>query len=198
MRMPLLLDSYRSVAASRRAFVLLVAAALVVGIVATSVAWRDARAAVRLEERAQRANEAGTVAAGSPSPTRVPVWVDLPDSFDDHDAFLSLAFRTAAERHVVVSGIDQRVVRLPTPERLGERQWRLEVRGDYRDIAALWLSLLDRSPGLVLQRLELRRVPPGPGVAPTDGPADVEEARIELVQYARSGSVGAGSGGAAP
>jgi hypothetical protein len=72
------------------------------------------------------------------------------------------------------------------------------VRGDYRDIAALWLSLLDRSPGLVLQRLELRRVPPGPGVAPTDGPADVEEARIELVQYARSGSVGAGSGGAAP
>ncbi len=77
------------------------------------------------------------------------------------------------------------------PRALGQSRITLQLRGDYRDIKNVWIALLAKYPGLVLERLTLRHHadgPPAPATLPTATalrPVDRadDEATIEMIQY---------------
>lgn len=63
-------------------------------------------------------------------------------------------------------------------------RWKVHVRGDYRDIVALWYSLVDVTPGLVLDHLSMHRASGAPA---SSGSVDmgVQDADLEFTQWLR-------------
>jgi hypothetical protein len=61
---------------------------------------------------------------------------------------------------------------------LGRSRITLQLRGDYRDVKNVWIALLAKYPGLVMERLNLRHHADGP---PGDRADD--EATVEMIQY---------------
>jgi hypothetical protein len=79
------------------------------------------------------------------------------------------------------------------PKALGQSRITLQLRGDYRDIKNVWIALLAKYPGLVLERLNLRHHTDGlPAPAPLPTATALQsvdraddEATIEMIQYTR-------------
>jgi hypothetical protein len=75
------------------------------------------------------------------------------------------------------------------PRSLGQARLSVQVRGDYRDIKSFAIALLDKFPGLALERLSVRRSStPGaaPAAFPSSAPAEaMDEATVEFIQYTR-------------
>jgi hypothetical protein len=77
---------------------------------------------------------------------------------------------------------------------LGQNRITLQLRGDYRDIKNVWIAMLAKYPGLVLERLTIRHhadavAAPLPAVTTTPLPAADradDEASVEMIQYTRA------------
>ncbi len=114
-----------------------------------------------------------------------------------NDAQIRYAAKLAHELHVVIVQMQAEPLKAD-PKTLGQTRLTLQLRGDYRDIKNVWIALIEKYPGLVLERMTIRHhdampaapslpaVPAAPvamALSPTDAVND--EATLEMIQYTR-------------
>ena len=89
------------------------------------------------------------------------------------DAQIRHAGKLAESLHLVVAQM-QADARSSAPHGLAQVRLAIQLRGDYRDLKAFVASMLEKYPGLTLEKLSI-----------THG-ASADEASVELVQYLRA------------
>ncbi len=108
------------------------------------------------------------------------------------DAQIRFAAKIAREARVIVVQMQTEPLKAD-PKTLGQSRLTLQLRGDYRDIKTVWIALIEKYPGLVLERMTIRHhadvsAPPGATTSATAlPPADRadDEATLEMIQYTR-------------
>jgi len=162
-------------AIARAAWFVLLAAAIGAALACGRASWQAGRALWL----AQAALDAQAVAAARPSSSARPAApVDAGDftaelpAVAPTDEQLRFAARLAEEQHVTLSQMQYEVLHAD-PGNLGRTRVVLQMRGDYRDMKSLLAALLQKFPGLTLERLTVRHA------------TGADEASVELIQHLR-------------
>ncbi len=111
-----------------------------------------------------------------------------------NDAQIRYAAKLAHESHVVIVQMQAEPLKAD-PKTLGQSRLTLQLRGDYRDIKNVWIALIEKYPGLVLERMTIRHhdamssvtAVPAAAEAMALPPAEAadDEATLEMIQYTR-------------
>jgi hypothetical protein len=149
--------------------------------------WHGRAAYVERSRIRASADISSHAASSSDEDHRQAVASDFSDSLpadSASDQQFRFAARLAESSRVTIAQMQSESANGGDSRHFPRRRLTMQLRGDYRDIKAVCWGVLDKFPGLVLQRMAIRHHE-APGATAPAGDRGDDEATIELIQYLR-------------